>query len=74
MAADAFYIIWNPEGASPPRFRHEWFGSAANEAARLARENPGQEFIVMQAVRSVKVMDLTVTEFARSEHDDNIPF
>lgn len=50
--ADAFYIVWNPEGSNP-RFRHDCFEAAANEAHRLALINPGQDFFVMQAHRRV---------------------
>ena len=49
---DTFYIIWNPEGMNP-RVRHDCWGSAAEEAQRLALANPGKDFFVMQALRRV---------------------
>jgi recombination protein RecT len=69
---DSFFIVWNPEGQRPPKFRHGTFGQASGEATRLARENPGAEFFVMEAKRSVRVRDLQVTDFA--SNDDVIPF
>jgi hypothetical protein len=69
---DSFFIVWNPKGQRPPTFRHGTFGQASNEATRLARENPGADFFVMVAKRSLKVRDLLVTDFA--SNDDGIPF
>ena len=43
-----FWYIWNLEG-QPPRYRHYSEGDAVLEADRLARDNPGQYFIVLEA-------------------------
>ena len=43
-----FWYIWNLEG-QPPRYRHCSEHDAIAEANRLARDNPGQYFIVLEA-------------------------
>ena len=59
---DRFWFVWSPTG-NIPRFKHpnEW--SARNEAARLARANAGQQFVVLMAMASYQVNDLVVKEF-----------
>lgn len=59
--AEAFYLVWNPEGMNP-RVRHDSFGRAAEEAKRLALSNPGKEFFVMQAHRRVTIHNPLVIE------------
>ena len=44
-----FWLVWNSKG-NAPRVQHSSREFAENEAARLARENPGQNFIVLKAV------------------------
>ncbi len=68
---DAFWIVWNPDNHRAPKYRHDTFRAADSEAKRLARENPGCEFIVMGSCRSVKVANLIVTDFTS---DADIPF
>ena len=69
----SFFLIWNPGGATPPRVRHATLGDAMVEATRLARNCPGQEFIVLETVRRVVVGQLSVTEY-RMDEDMRIPF
>jgi hypothetical protein len=54
---DAFFIVWNPDGPTNPRQRHDTFSSAASEAARLARVHPGADFFVMEAHRRCRTVD-----------------
>lgn len=42
-----FWIVWSPEGRTPPSAKHPTEGTANNEAVRLARLNPGHHFFVM---------------------------
>lgn len=58
---DAFYVVWCPIGG-PPRKRHGYEYDAQKEAARLAQENPGQEFYVLRASHHFKRTDVTVTQ------------
>lgn len=77
-----FYIVWNPAGTRPPKFRHGAYALAMDEARRLARENPGSEFIVLAALSSAKVRDpVDVSHFdgrltlpSGTDLDDGIPF
>ncbi|BBL69728.1 hypothetical protein [Methylogaea oryzae] len=68
-AEAVFWIVWNPEGRNP-RFRHTTEPSAIGEAERLAREHPGQMFIVLEAKAARLVDDMIRTTF----DDLNIPF
>lgn len=47
-----FYMVWTRKG-HVPRFTHETREGADTEAARLAEQNPGKKFIVLQAVQKV---------------------
>jgi hypothetical protein len=70
---DTFFIVSNPAGSRPPRYRHTEFARAKAEAARLARENPGQEFFVMEARLVARVNDpVVIEEFENFE--DGMPF
>lgn len=46
------WCIWTKTGHRPKRF-HATREEAETEAARLARENPGKRFIVMQMVAKI---------------------
>lgn len=50
-AAYRFWVVWSP-GAGAPVVRHESEASAIDEAERLARVCPGDEFIVLASVCS----------------------
>ena len=72
-APDAFWIVWAPAGRLPPRVRHSRRCLAEAEAHRLARENPGAEFIVMQAtVRMMQPASMVVEHYHCD--DDQVPF
>ena len=66
-----FFIIWSPQGHTPPRERHDTFLGAQREAERLALAKPGNDFFVMQAHCRV-----TATRPVEIEHFDvdGIPF
>ncbi len=49
-----FYLVWNPESGYT-KFKHENYDSAHNEAERLAKENSGKEFYVLQTVERCKI-------------------
>jgi hypothetical protein len=57
---DQFYLVWRSGGANPTK-RHETDGDAMNEAARLARANPGVRFYVLTAERYCEVAETPVT-------------
>lgn len=63
----SFFVVWNPAHGLP-RYQHGTLAQAKAEAERLARLNPGSEFIVMQSLGSARVNDIAWTQ-----HDD-IPF
>lgn len=73
-----FYLVWSPQGASPPRHRHVSHQAAREEAERLARANPGREFFVVLALsRSCTVASITEKLQPDRWHrcaDDEIPF
>lgn len=66
-----FWMVWSPQG-NPPRFRHDTFDSARDEAKRLARLDPGRTFIVLCAVRGY-VLSRPEPEEIRFD-DDDLPF
>lgn len=43
------WFVWNKDGHRP-RYKHDSYESAAEEAQRLAREAPGKKYIVLQMV------------------------
>lgn len=56
-----FWFVWNPNGHAP-RYRHPSEASAIKEAERLARENPGRTFIVLESVCARRVDDMLCIE------------
>lgn len=65
MSRREFWIVWSPQGTSPPRVRFEGENGRANAvkaAEDLARRVPGHEFYVMRAeALSIKRDVLTVS-------------
>lgn len=47
------YIIWNPKGKNPKHIHNDIL-LAENEAERLAKENPNQEFYILEIVKKAK--------------------
>lgn len=68
----SFWLLWNPRGNKPPHYKHDDFGSAKQEAIRLATENEGRgcTFYVLQAVTKVTFEGLKVERL----DTDEIPF
>lgn len=61
---DAYFIVWCPDKPEmPPRVKHYHRWQADNEADRLARLNPGQEFVVLEAVSSRVASGMVRKEF-----------
>ena len=48
MREEVHYLVFNPM-RDKPRFRHETYISAVNEAERLAKLHPGERFYVLIA-------------------------
>lgn len=77
-----FYIVWSPSGQRPPSVRHWTYSEAATEARRLAKANPGSEFMVLAALSVATVRDpVEVSHFSgalslpcEGNLDDGIPF
>jgi len=46
-----------------PVYKHKTRESADNEAARLARNNPGQSFYTLMPIRETSKRELAITEF-----------
>lgn len=68
----AFWIVWSPTGIRPPKRRHASYRIAVTEAERLARENPGSEFIVLEAMAARQVCTMVETVFDGNANE--IPF
>lgn len=68
--------FWMVLGSGVPVFKHSSYDAAQREAARLARENPPQEFYVLQSVAVAVKTDVIVRRYdGLTEHlDDGIPF
>lgn len=72
MQENTFFMVWNPNGY-PPRVQHGDRTAADREATRLARENPGQRFVVLMAMAEYVKDDVRVTHYV--DHDElAIPF
>lgn len=56
ISESKFFLVWCPEGGAPT-FRHSSLYSAANEAARLARNAPGSKFFVLKVVGGKVAID-----------------
>lgn len=68
----SFFLVWNPQGRNPA-FRHPDETAATNEAIRLAKSNPDQDYFVIEVLRRVRVHSpVEIEEFLTG--DDRIPF
>lgn len=67
----SFFYVYNPQGEKP-KFKHETYSSAFNEAKRLTEQSVnGEEFYVLGAwcvFRAKRV------EFEQFDTSDEIPF
>lgn len=60
---EVFWMVWCPQG-STPQYRHTSLDGAVAEAKRLAAQNTGREFIVLESVGTARRVD---AEFTRHE-------
>lgn len=65
-----FWFVWNPDGRSP-QYKHQSEKSAIEEAERLARQNGGQTFVVLQSICARRTDDMLRIEM---REDSEIPF
>ena len=71
-----FWLVWNKDGF-PPRYMHDSEKSAKLEAERLAKENHGKMFIVLQSISAKIVNPIIEVKFDANAYDqfeDDIPF
>ncbi len=61
-------------GQNSPRVRHETEHAAFAEANRLARNNPGIEFYVLESMARAVKDDVRFDRLKPAESDDGIPF
>lgn len=66
-----FWLVWNPAGRNPS-YRHHVRSAAESEAERLARLNPGQIFVVLEALCAKRA--LPVETIALTDSSDDFPF
>lgn len=69
-----FWMVWNPNGRQP-RHMHMNRVAADQEAQRLARENPGEQFFVLKSMTGFTAIPQPVeTIKIRPALPDEIPF
>ncbi len=61
MSTTPFWMVWGIH-SGPPTFQHQSEESARNEAERLARLNPGKQFVVLESVAAYTKTDVAVTD------------
>lgn len=61
-----FWMVWSPTG-NPPRVKHDSEGRATVEAERLARANPGDTFIVLEAIAARVVENMQRIDLRQGE-------
>lgn len=66
MVAEKFWMV---KGRGPASYCHDSRASAEHEAKRLARENPGELFAVLEAVTGFKKPDVEEVQL-----EDPLPF
>ena len=68
--------FWMVLGSGAPTFRHPTKKSAAGEAERLAKLNPGYEFVVLESIATVKKTDIhwELNDVDNSVEDESISF
>lgn len=56
-----FWVIWNERGRAPVH-KHYDRQAAESEAARLAQNNPGHEFHILESQQTVFLNNVTVLQ------------
>lgn len=67
---DQYYVVWSPSRTDPTK-KHYTLSDAKREAGRLAHESPGEEYVVLQSLGSMKVESSKWTEHVEAEE---LPF
>jgi len=67
-----FWMVWHVDGGRPT-FKHESETAALAECERLARLNPGEPFVVFEAIHARKVDSMQRIDL-RVPAADDIPF
>lgn len=70
-------VFWLVKGTGPSTYEHHDEDLARKEAARLAREFPGETFHVMAPVVAYCKSDMQITdltEYARNGESNEVPF
>lgn len=73
---EPFWMVYGL-GQDAPTFKHPTAYQATREAERLARQNPGKTFIVLEAIGAVRKVDVEVIPIGRgtaADLADDIPF
>lgn len=67
---------WMVMGHGRPIYRHASQESAEIEAARLARLNPGCDFVILQALKIARKSDIQWTELAddSGQSAESVPY
>lgn len=69
-----FWMVWN-QGGNAPRYKHETEALAIGEAERLARMNPSDTFIVLEATHVRRVDNMQRADLRSNDPEtDDIPF
>lgn len=67
--------FWMVVGRGTPTYRHETLMGAREEAERLARLHPGDEFVVLKSVCRVVKTDVTWSAYVHTNAPgDEVPF
>jgi hypothetical protein len=67
-----FWMLWNPQGRAPT-FKHETLEDARKQAEKLARNNNGETFYVLEAISYVRKKDVDWTELSENL-EEYLPF
>lgn len=77
---EQFWMVYGI-GKKSPTYRHDSLNSALAEAKRLARENPGLTFVVLEAVGAIVKREFDTISYRADRSEvisfpatDNIPF
>ena len=77
LSEPLFWCVWN-EGGGSPTVKHSDYATARREAQRLARQHPGNRFVVLAAAVAFEKRDLDEVRYGHVadqwELDQEIPF
>lgn len=71
--ATYFYVVVNEKFPTTITYRHKTLDGARKEAERLARNNPGQKFVVMESVVAYLVDNLIEVEYVAAHNNPEDP-